>query len=874
MGEVYLASDSTLDRQVAIKVLHETMTRDQERVARFEREAKLLASLNHPNIASIHGFDDSDGTRFLVMEYVEGETLSGHLNNSPVPVEDALDIAKQIAEALEAAHEQGVIHRDLKPANVMIREDGTVKVLDFGLAKAMTGEPSGGADANSPTITANYTRPGVVLGTAAYMSPEQARGRALDKRTDIWSFGIMLFECLTGHRLFQGETANDSMGAIMHKDPEWSLLPSGTPPTIQLLLRRCLTKDRKRRLQAIGDARVELEAAIVDPSCTSLGLATAAIAEAAMKRRSSRLFAAFALVAGVAVAATWFATASLRLPPSNQTMHLVIPSQTKAYKYAYGMLVSPDGTKVAFAAERKSGTGAGPERLLWVRRLDEFDARELGTETSGDLFWSHDSRYIAFHDDGKLWSIRDDGADKRLLASHSANEGGTWNSDGTIIVSDDGGGLRVLRPGAASLEPLPGVSAETFKQGGRHPHFLPGGNRFLFWAEERVSDLEMARGALFAGNLATGKQTRIGGFPSEPWYVEPGTLVYVENGTVKAAPFDADRLVISGKPIVLAQDADFFKPTGQTELSASLNGVVVFTPSTALRRLVWFDAKGNRLGQVGAEAKYQSRIRISPDGQSVATSVADPRTGLSDIVLLSLERNTSRRLTVDPRWESFPVWSRDSQTIYYSNDHHGKPDVYSLAINGTGVPREVFSKSGSWFASDVSSDGRFLVVDVVATMAGNDISVVPLDAKDEPFAFIRMRGRQANARFSPDMKRIAYESSETGAKEIFVETFPDPSGGVQVSIHGGSSPVWSPDGHKLYFGQSQSGDRDWAIMVVEFSDSDPPSPLPPQVVFKPGSFASFDVAPDGERFLLRMVPDTTPDSHVILNWNTEFGDQE
>ncbi len=275
MGEVYLARDGKLDRQVAIKVLPEVLTRDKERVARFEREAKLLASLNHPNIASVYGFDESGGTRFLVLEYVDGETLGSHLNKGPVAVEDALEIVKQIAEALEAAHGQGVIHRDLKPANVMIRLDGTVKVLDFGLAKAMSEEPSGAADANSPTITANYTRPGVVLGTAAYMSPEQARGRALDKRTDIWSLGIIMFECFTGQRLFQGETANDSMGAIMHKDPDWSLLPPNTPPTIQLLLRRLLTKDRKRRLHDVADARIELENSLVDPTSTSLGLAAA-----------------------------------------------------------------------------------------------------------------------------------------------------------------------------------------------------------------------------------------------------------------------------------------------------------------------------------------------------------------------------------------------------------------------------------------------------------------------------------------------------------------------------------------------------------------------------------------------------------------------
>ena len=862
MGEVYRAKDARLDREVAIKVLPEMFSRDVERVARFQREAKVLASLNHPNIAAIYGFEESEDKHFLVMELVEGETLLQRIKNGLMPVEEALGIGKQIAEALEAAHECGVIHRDLKPGNVMVKPDGTVKVLDFGLAKAMSEDSSTTAKVtDSPTITADFTRPGVVLGTAPYMSPEQARGRPLDKRTDIWSFGVMLYECLTGEMLFRGETATDSMGAIMHRDPDWSLLPPNTPPTVQLLMRRLLTRDRNQRLKDIGDARIEIAHAIVDPTSSALGLAAAAIEEP--KRARRRLLTALALAAfSVGPAAvTWFATASLRRPPP-ATMQLAVSSNTHAYKNASAMVVSPDGASVAFAARRS----AGGQRHLWVRRLDEFDARDLNTTTSGGLFWSPDSQYIGFHADGKLWSIRADGADKRLLASVGSNEGATWNADGAIVLAGGTHGLQILRAGATSLEPLTTLNAERFETLHSYPHFLPDGNRYLYLAVTFDPEQEIRSRWLYAGDLATGEQTLIGTFSSNTWYVEPGYLVYVEDGTVKTVPFDTDRLRITGQPRILAQNASYQRYLGHAMISASRDGVVVFAPVRAQQRLVWFDKSGNRLGQVGPAATFDEQHRISPDGRTVAAGVADPRTELCDIVLYGLQRNTSRRLTVDARWEGQPAWSPDGKTVYFSTDHHGPPDVYSLEVDGGAAPQEVFSKPGAWFPTDASPDGRFLVIVGPRDAPACGIWVAPLDGAGEPFAFNPTRGRQRRARFSPDGNRIAYFSNENGADEIHVDTFPDSTGGLQVSTNGGFSPAWSPDGKKLYFGQRPSGDRDWAVMSVEFTDSDPPAPLPPVVLFNPGPFVGFDLAPDGDQFLLRLDPDQTPDNHVILNW--------
>ena len=340
----------------------------------------------------------------------------------------------------------------------------------------------------------------------------------------------------------------------------------------------------------------------------------------------------------------------------------------------------------------------------------------------------------------------------------------------------------------------------------------------------------------------------------------------IADGTVKAVPFDVDQLRITGQPRILAQNAWFQRYGGRAMISASRNGVVVFAPVRAQQKLVWFDNTGNRLGQVGPAATFDEEHRISPDGRTVAVAVADRRTGLSDVVLFGLERDTSRRLTVDARWEGQPAWSPDGRTIFFSHDHHGVPDVYSLEVDGGATPQAVFSKPGAWFPTDVSADGRFLAVVGPRDEVDADIWIVPLDGTGEPFASNPKRGSQRRARYSPDGKRIAYMSDETGNREIHIDTFPDSTGGTQVSTHGGFSPVWSPDSKKLYFGQAPTGDREWAVMTVEFDDSDPPAPLPPVVLFKPGSFYGFDVAPDGKRFLVRLVPDGTPNSHVVLNW--------
>jgi len=869
MGEVYLAKDSKLDRRVAIKVLPETMTRDKERVARFEREAKLLASLNHPNIAAIHGFDDSDGSRFLVMEYVEGQTLGSHLGNGAMAIEDALDIAKQIAEALEAAHGQGVIHRDLKPANVMIRPDGTVKVLDFGLAKAMAEEASGQEVANSPTITANYTRPGVVLGTAAYMSPEQARGRALDKRTDIWSFGIILFECLSGGRLFRGETANDSMGAIMHKDPEWSLLPPGTPPTIQLLLRRCLTKDRKRRLHDIADARVELEDAIVDPSSSSLGLARLAVEEKGRRENSWTVVLALAML--ITATATYLVTSRMS-GPAPKPAKLVLPSTTSQYRSASNWVISPDGRTLVFEA---TGIQDGLRRL-WTRPLDSFAATPLAeTQEASSCFWSDDSQSIGFNQDEKLWSVSLRGGAKQLLASTRSRHGATWHGDVIILsVSVEGGLFRIPASGGTPVA-VTSLDDDSFEVIHSSPHFLPDGNRFLFLSVTFDPAKETRSHTLFAGSLDSDERILVGELTSGAWYADAGFLVYVDNGTVKAVPFDEGSLEITGKPSIVSDGAFYFSAIGRSSLSVSRDGSIVFEPPQAGDQLAWFDARGSQLSRVVEKGSVGS-FRLSPSGSDVAVSLVDPRTSSSDIWINGLRRATSTRLTFDTRWEGHPVWAPDGSTIYFSWDRYGPPDTFSLPVQGGSTPSEIYRAPGNWSPTDVSLDGRFLLITGPGSAGtGKDVWVVPLDDKGDPHAFVATRANEQRGRFSPDGKWVAYESDASGEWQVYVEAFPGPGKRVQISMHGGSDPVWAHDGQSLFFEQVSQGSESDRIIVVDLANPEDYDNPKPRLLFDAGRpIGGFDVAHDGKQFLLKLMPEDTPPAHVILNWNAESGDRE
>lgn len=539
MGEVYRARDTKLDRDVAIKVLPDTLVRDPERVARFQREAKVLASLNHPNIAAIYGFEEFSGQRFLVLELVEGDTLAERLRGGAMPVDESLEVCRQMAEALEAAHEKAVIHRDLKPANVKVTLSGVVKVLDFGLAKALAAEPTDSAPADSPTITADYTRPGVVLGTAPYMSPEQARGRPLDKRTDIWSLGIILYECLTGKRLFHGETATDSMGAIMHKEPDWSLLPPETPPTIQLLLRRCLTKDRKQRLQDIGDARIELEAAIDDPTSSFLTLVPAALdpmrgarpaiwggallQTATLLRRATIPWfasAVFALGLLIALWAPWRSPGSPPITRFSLNLSSAQPLASSVLPWHSRVAISPDGGRLVYVGSR------GGRRQLYLRELGAFETTPIaGTEDALNPFFSPDGEWVAFFDGGKLKKVSlTTKACVAVCDTLPVAGGGCWESaDSILFTPNPNRGIARVSADGGSLEFVTTCDVEKGEYGHHFPKMLPGGKAMIFTVRRSGGS---ANTAVALHDFETGEHRILLKQGNSAHYASTGHLVY------------------------------------------------------------------------------------------------------------------------------------------------------------------------------------------------------------------------------------------------------------------------------------------------------------------------------------------------------------
>ena len=873
MGEVYLARDTKLDRQVAIKVLPETMTQDKERVARFEREAKLLASLNHPNIATIHGFDDSGGTRFLVMEYVEGETLGSHLKKGPVAVEDALDIAKQIAEALEAAHGQGVIHRDLKPANVMIRSDGTIKVLDFGLAKAMADEPSGAADANSPTITVNYTRPGVVLGTAAYMSPEQARGRALDKRTDIWSFGIMLFECLAGERLFQGETANDSMGAIMHKDPDWSLLPSSTPPTIQLLLRRCLTKDRKHRLHDIADARIELENAIADPTASSLGLAGAALrAERVTGVHGvvTRVLPWVLMIAAVLVAG-WFAMRG-GPPPSSASRRLMIPVPGVT---EYGDLaaappaISPDGRFIVFGVEAPSG-----ETRLWIRPLNDFTARSLdGTDGAAYAFWSPDSRHVAFFRRGRLRRIEIATGREQAIGGEASSSprGGSWNARGQIVFAPNANtGIHVINAAGGEARQITDPDPEIPDGSHRWPWFLPDGERFLFTVWTNDLDAQEKFGGVYLGSLSGDQEPRrLLSDPSSAIYASPSHLLVMRGDNLVAIPFDTREGKIEGEAAVIASGVLYNRATGYGAFSASNDHTLVyaggqaFLPST----LTWYDRDGNRTA-VPVESAAFFNFRLAPDASRAAAEIPGP-TGDGEVWIIDLARGVRTRLIHSASENSDPVWSGDGSQILYATQDRGVEDLFVRFADGSGTMEPMLVDDMDMVLYDWSPDGRYIAYWPLGSGSGTpDIWIYSVERETtEPL--IAGEPTYEDARFSPDVRWVTYVSDDSGRREVFVQAFGEDAGAragarSQVSTEGGERPHWRDDGLEIVY-----IDPERRLMAVDVEENDGKLSLgtPRELFTFDDPVQAGDATGDHLRFLVATREEAQSEPlYVILNW--------
>jgi serine/threonine protein kinase/Tol biopolymer transport system component len=856
MGEVYRARDTTLQRDVAIKVLPAAFSHDLERLASLAREARLLAALNHPHIATIHGLEEADGIRALVMELVDGPTLADKLalagqRGVPAgfPLADVLTIAGQIAEALEAAHEKGVIHRDLKPANIKLGRDGRVKVLDFGLAKACAIDGTGSDRSPLAAMTATVLRVGAIVGTAAYMSPEQARGQAIDKRTDIWAFGCVLYEMLTGRAVFAGATLSDTLAMVLERQPVWGALPAHTPLEIRHLLRRCLEKDPKRRLHDIADARIEID---------DLQRGTRQDGPSAQtpdgSRRPLAWASALALVAlmtgGIGgwalrpVATAHEARLEINTPPTRDPL----------------LAISPDGLKVVFAG-RSTG-----QSQLWLRSLDSEVARPLpGTERGYAPFWSPDGRSIGFGADTRLMRMDiDDGSLLTLASDLAVFLGGTWNRDGTVVFASNPNGP-MFRISAEGGDPVAVTRVVSPQRGHAFPQFLPDGRHFLFF----VTGSPNTRG-VYVGHLDAWDTKRVFDADAPAVYAATGHLLFIRENTLLAQRFDPDRLELTGQPYAIAE-----RVTTGTRLSASAAGTIAYRTSAAnseQRQLVWVDRSGRELDKAVYRDTASLGPSLSPDGRRVAVFRLDQ--GNMDIWSYETSRRAWDRLTFDPGDDIFPLWSSDGTSIVFGSARH--TDIVNLYRKFLSAPHEreelLLATPQPKFPTDWSADARFVVYDSLDPKRGYDIWALPLNG--QPFEVLRTDFNERLAQFSPDGTWIAYQSDKTGRYEIYVRPFPGPGDDQRISIDGGAQVRWNSNGTELFY--IAADDRLMAVPIRIISNGKAFASETPRGLFDTivGSTAinanrhQYVVSPDGQSFVMNTVVGDTSASPitVILNW--------
>jgi Tol biopolymer transport system component len=855
MGEVYRARDTRLGRDVALKVLPPLVASDRERLARFEREAQVLASLNHPAVASIYGVEDAGGTPALVLELVEGPTLSDRISRGAMPLDEAIPIARQIAEALEYAHERGVVHRDLKPANVKLDAEGRAKVLDFGLAKAMAGDPgrSQSDPSFSPTITSLGTLAGAVLGTAAYMSPEQARGTSVDRRADIWAFGALLWEMLAGKRAFEGDTVSDTLASVLRAPLEWDALPERTPPKIKRLLERCLERDPKQRLRDIGEARIALEAPLDEPVETAEGVPEAS----ARARRGFVPWIPWAVVA--VVVAAWAMNAAWNRRedgPAPVTRFEIAPPE--GFETMWWPRISPDGRTVAFLGRDGSG-----KTSIWIRPMDSFAPYPLaGTEDSGRPFWSPDGRYLAFFRDSQLLKVPVSGGPAQLICEAPSGADGTWGAAGVILF--DGGSNDPIRRCPASG----GVVAEQSRANASEnesqhawPMFLPDGKHYLFLVYEMGGDRRIHVASLDEEGskplVRTDSRVEYGS----------GYMLYILQDTLVAHRFDETRLEALGDPLPLASGVSS-EPRG--DFSVTEGGALVFKSAgeSGASRLVWVDRDGKELESVGEPAEYRD-LALSPDGARLAYGLYDGKQ--EDIWVRDLRRGVSMRLTADGSNEVWPLWSPDGTRIAFSSDAKGSYALMSKSSSGTGNAETILAVEGTNLGgTDWSRDGRWLAFASIVPGARPDLKVVPMLEEGEPLDFVADEAVvEFDARFSPDGKWIAYQSDESERFEIYIQPFPPTGAKWTVSSGGGTNPSWRYDGKELFF-----RDLDDTIHAVSVTGSDgldvgKPAPLFAHALQRGGIFRNRHVvSADGQRFLLNLATErqaTAPFS-VVLNW--------
>jgi serine/threonine protein kinase len=836
MGEVWRAADLTLGRPVAVKILPEAFSNDPQRLARFEREAKILASLNHPNVAVIHGLHSDKGVHFLAMELVAGEDLSRRIGRGALPPAEAIGIARQLAEGLEAAHESGIVHRDLKPANIVVTLDGKVKVLDFGLAKAFEIDHAASPSASlSPTMTA-ATLAGVILGTAAYMSPEQARGLPADRRADIWAFGCVLYEMLTGRRPFDGDTVSDTLASVLKTEPDWTRLPASTPAGVRALLHRCLEKDPKQRLQAIGEARIALDAPEERPSRP---------ASHGLRLREMLAWGTAVALAGL-TAAQLLRRPEAGGPPPVMRSSLIPPARSRfdlASDRSGSLTIAPDGKHVTYALQTPDG-----DESLWLRPLDSLEARPLpGTKGARWPFWSADSQHIAFYSEGKLKRVDLTGSPPTTICNAPDGRGGSWTGDGVILFAPTpNSGLFRVPASGGEPQPVTTLDLKAKETTHRWATFLPDGRHYLYLAGTHNEGVMSEANAVYLAELGHEGRRRVLLARSNVSYAA-GRLYYVRDKVLLAQPFDPDRFELSGDPVPvaprIATEVQFFRAV----FSVSAGGTLVFRSGGALAgsRLTWFGRDGKEIGKLGDAGSYET-IALSRDGQKLAYSLTDGEVDTSDIWIRELSRGGLSRLTFETLRAYSPVWAADDQRIVYSVNAIGD-DLFMRPSTG-GNPVTLVHSDHDKQATDWSRDGRYLVFNQVYTTpdSRSGVWVLPLDATDKPRAFIDTPADEANGRLSPDSRWMLYLSDVSGPRELYAAPFPGPGGTWQVSSGGATNGWWTKDGKEILYLRP-----DLTLMSLAVRSStgafqvDTPQPL-----FRIPLSLAADVTPDGQRILL------------------------